>query len=272
MNTERLFNRVAFGAVLALALLWLAPLAWTLATSLRSNQDIAVDPTVWYSGITFESYEAIIDGGNLGTWYLNSTVTAVLTTLLTVAFGSLAGFALSRMRFRGRRALTTFILAGVMIPPQVLMIPQFKLLAATGTLDSFAAVVLPQVPNAIAVVVFKQFFDNMPGELVEAARIDGASWWHVYSRIFLPLARSAVSAVSIFTFVWTWNNFLWPLLATTSPDMMTLPVGLATVQEAYGVNFSQLMASAVLGGLPLLVVFLLFQRRITEGIAGAGLK
>ncbi len=272
LDSEKLFNRVALGTLIAFALLWLGPLAWALATSIRTNADIANDPTAWFSKPSLSAYTQLLKAGNLPRWYLNSAITATLTTVLTVGFGSLAGFALSRMRFRGRGALSALIVAGVMVPPQVLMIPQYKELATTGLLDSYWAVALPQVPNVIAVIVFKQFFDGLPIELVEAARMDGASWPRIYRQIFMPLSKPAVSAVTIFSFVWAWNNFLWPLLATTSPDMMTLPVGLGTVQETYGVNYAQMMASAVLGGLPLLFVFLLFQRRIVEGIAGTGIK
>ena len=139
-------------------------------------------------------------------------------------------------------------------------------------LNTYWAVILPQVPNVVSVFVFKQFFDGIPVELTDAARADGASWLRIYWQIVMPLSRPAVSAVTIFVFVWCWNNFLWPLLAVTDPQMMTLPVGLTSVQDAFGLPQAQLMASAVLGALPLLTVFLFFQRRIVEGIAGTGLK
>lgn len=272
-DSERLFNRVALGAVLAFALLWLVPLVWALDTSLKSDKDISDHPTSWTtSHPTGAAYRQIWDYGNLPHWYLNSAITSVLTSALTVLLGSMAAFALSRIRFAGRPVVSAAIWCGVMIPPQVLMIPQFKELAEVHALDSYWAVVLPQVPNAIAVVVFRRFFDGLPDELLEAARIDGAGWPKIYWRIFMPLSRPVISAVAIFTFVWSWNNFLWSLLATNSPRMMTIPVGIGTVQESYGVNYAQLMASAVLGGIPLLAVFLLFQRRIVEGIAGSGLK
>jgi multiple sugar transport system permease protein len=122
------------------------------------------------------------------------------------------------------------------------------------------------------VFVFKQFFDGIPRELEDAAVVDGATRFHVYRRIWMPLSRPAISAVAIFTFVWSWNFFLWPFIVLTSTRVMTIPVGLATVQSAYGIHYAQIMASAILGGLPLLVVFLLFQRQIVEGIAGSGLK
>jgi multiple sugar transport system permease protein len=133
-------------------------------------------------------------------------------------------------------------------------------------------VILPQIPTPIAVFVFKQFFDGIPHELEDAAVVDGASRFRIYWRIWMPLSRPAISAVAIFTFVWAWNFFLWPFIVLTGTRVMTIPVGLATVQSAYGIHYAQIMASAILGGLPLLVVFLLFQRRIVEGIAGTGLK
>jgi multiple sugar transport system permease protein len=165
-----------------------------------------------------------------------------------------------------------FVLIGIMIPNQVLIVPQFRELASVNLLNTYWAVILPQIPTAIAVFIFKQFFDGLPKDLDEAARIDGAGFFHIYRRVVMPLARPAVSAVAIFTFVWSWNALLWPLLVLTNPKLMTIPVGLATVQGTYGVRYADTMASAILGAIPLVLVFLLFQRRIVEGIAGTGLK
>jgi multiple sugar transport system permease protein len=159
-----------------------------------------------------------------------------------------------------------------MIPQQVLIVPQFREMDGLNLLNTYWAVALPQIPLAIAVFIFKQFFDGLPRELDEAARMDGAGFFRTYRRIVLPLARPVVSAVAIFSFVWSWNHLLWPLLAVTNPKLMTIPVGLATVQGTYGIRYADTMASAILGALPLVLVFLLFQRRIVEGIAGTGLK
>lgn len=273
IDSEKLFNRVALGVLVALALLWLVPLLWALITSVRPPGEIARHPTSWFTGHpTLSSYRQILDAGRIPYWYTNSFLTSALTTLLTVVTASLAAFALSRLEFRYRKPAFLVILAGVMVPPQVLMIPQFLSLEAAGLLNTYWAVVLPQVPNVVAVFVFKQFFDGIPVELTDAARADGASWLRIYAQIVMPLSRPAISAVTIFVFVWCWNNFLWPLLVVTDPQMMTLPVGLNSTQDAFGLPQAQLMASAVLGALPLLTVFLFFQRRIVEGIAGTGLK
>jgi multiple sugar transport system permease protein len=267
----RLFNRCCTGVLIAFALLWLVPLAWALDTALKPNGE-TINPTWVIENPTLGSFRTLLAEGNILNWYAASFIISALAATGTVLTASLAAYALSRMRFRFRLLAFWFILIGIMIPRQVLIVPQFRELGSVNLLNTYWAVILPSIPTAIAVFVFKQFFDGLPKDLDEAARIDGAGFFHIYRRIVLPLARPAVSAVAIFSFVWTWNDLLWPLLALTNPDIMTIPVGLATVQGSYGIRYADTMASAILGALPLVLVFLLFQRRIVEGIAGTGLK
>jgi multiple sugar transport system permease protein len=193
----------------------------------------------------------------------------------TVAKGegvSLAAFGLSRVPFRGRTVLFWVIIAGLMIPPQILIVPLFMEMDALGFVDTYQGIILPQIASPLGVFIFKQIFDGIPPDLEEAAIVDGASRFRVYWQIWMPLARPAIAAVGIFTFVLSWNNFIWPFVIVTNTDMMTIPVGLATVQTSYGLRYADIMASAVLGGLPLLIVFLFFQRQIVQGIASTGLK
>src|ERR687884_119012 len=143
-----------------------------------------------------------------------------------------------------------------MIPQQVLIVPLFRGFDTLHLLNTYWAVILPQIPTAIAVFIFKQFFDGIPRELEEAARVDGASAVRIYRQIVMPLSRPAVSAVTIFTFVWSWNNLLWPLLVLTNPNLMTIQVGLATVQGSYGIRYADTMAFSVLGALPLVLLFI----------------
>ncbi|WP_460525209.1 carbohydrate ABC transporter permease [Flindersiella endophytica] len=269
----RLFNGVCVGALIAFSILWLFPLLWAVDTSLKPEAEtIKVPVTPLIDAPTLEAYTKVLGAGNILQWYANSFIISVLVAGLSIVAASMAGFALSRIRFVGSSVVFWFILAGIMIPGQALIVPLFREFAAVGMIDTYWAVILPQIPVPVAVFVFKQFFDGIPRDLEEAALMDGAGRFHIYSRIFMPLSRPAVSAVAIFTFVWSWNNFLWPLLVLQSTPLVTLPVGLATVSSAYGLQYAQIMASAILGALPLLVVFLLFQRRIVEGIAGTGLK
>ncbi|MFY1634019.1 carbohydrate ABC transporter permease [Solwaraspora sp. WMMB335] len=267
----RLFNRCCVGVLIAFALLWLVPLAWAVDTALKPNAE-TTRPTWRIEDPTLESFRTLLVQGDILDWYAASFVTATLAALGTVVTASLAAYALSRLRFRYRRAAFWLILVGVMVPGQVLIVPLFREFGAVHLLNTYWAVFLPQVPTAIAVFIFKQFFDGLPRDLDDAARVDGASLFRTYRQIIMPLSRPVVSAVAIFSFVWTWNNLLWPLLAVTNPNLMTIPVGLATVQGTYGIRYADTMASAVLGALPLVLVFLLFQRRIVEGIAGTGLK
>jgi multiple sugar transport system permease protein len=268
-----LFNRGVTGVVIALALLWLVPVAWALDTSVKSENDTIIVPATWnIPHFTFSAYGAVFSASDLGRWYINSAIVAIVVTLLTVITASMAGYALSRRRFRGKAFFYAAILAGIMIPPQALIVPLFREFQIAHLINSYWALILPQVPAPIAVFIFKKFFDGVPISLEQAAEVDGAGWWTAYRRIALPLARPAIAAVSIFTFVWTWNNFLWPFLAATSQTMMTIPAGLGTVVDGVGIINALQMSSAVLGALPLVFVFLLAQRQIVEGVAGTGLK
>ncbi|GAA2496904.1 carbohydrate ABC transporter permease [Winogradskya humida] len=267
----KLFNRICAGVLIAFALLWLVPLAWAFDTAIKPNEE-TTKTTWWTDNPTFSAFSRIINETDIIRWFGSSLFIATLTAFGAVLTGSLAAFALSRMRFRYRNVVFWVVLAGIMVPSQVLIVPQFREMDSIGLLNTFWAVSLPQIPTAIAVFIFKQFFDGLPKELEEVARLDGASFLRIYARIIMPLARPAVAAVAIFTFVSSWNDLLWPLLVLSNPDNMTMPVGLATVQGTFGIRYADTMASALLGAVPLVAVFLLFQRNIVEGIAGSGLK
>jgi multiple sugar transport system permease protein len=269
----RYFNWFCLSVLLVFAAIWLLPLLWALDTSLKPDAVIASQPTSWWSSSwTVGAYRLLFNVGNIQTWYLNSFVIATLSAVFAVVACSMAGFAIARTHFRGRRAVYGLIAAGLLIPPQVLIVPMFKEFNYAHLLNTYWVQVLPAVAVPIAVIIFASFFRGIPADLAEAARVDGASWWHIYRHIYMPLTKPAISAVFIFTFVWKWNDFLWPLLTLTSTRTMTLPVGLSQVSSAFGIMYAEIMASAVLGALPLIVVFLLFQRQIVEGIATTGIK
>jgi len=269
----RYFNWFCAGVLLVFAAIWVIPLLWALDTSLKPDAVIAAQPTSWWSGAwTLHAYQLLFNLGNIQTWYLNSFIIALLSAVFAVVACSMAGFAIARTRFTGRRVIYGLIAAGLLIPPQVLIVPMFNEFNFAHLLNTYWVQVLPAVAVPIAVVIFVAFFNGIPDELAQAARVDGASWWRIYRRIYMPLSKPAISAVFIFTFVWKWNDFLWPLLTLTNTRIMTLPVGLSQVSSAFGIMYAEIMASAVLGALPLIVVFLLFQRQIVEGIATTGIK
>jgi len=230
-------------------------------------------PVSWIPAhFSLQAFQEVLQAGDLPRWYFNSIITTVVITVLTVFLASMAAYAFSRVPFRGRRIAFWLLLAGIMIPQPILIIPLFSVIQSFGMVNSYWGIILPQLASPIAVFVFKQFFDGLPHELEDAAIVDGASRWRVYWQIWMPLSKPAIAAIAVFTFVAAWNNFVWPFIAITSTEMMTLPVGLATVQTSYGVHYAQIMATAVLGGLPTLIAFLFFQRQIVQGFASAGLK
>lgn len=271
-RTSRTGTAIALVVAVGLAALWLIPLLWALDTSFKPEAETTKIPLTWLpTKFTLDAYRQVLAAGQIGQWMINSAITSVLVTILVVLLSSLAAYGFSRTRFRGRKFLFALTIAGIVVPPQVLVVPLFAEMAGLGLVDTYWAIILPQAAAPIMVYILKKFFDALPRELEESARIDGASRLRIYWQIVMPLSRQVLAAVAIFTFVITWNNFLWPFLVATDPDTMTLPVGLATVQTTYGVRYAQIMATVVLGALPLLVVFVLFQRQIVRGIAHTGL-
>ncbi len=267
----RLPRVLAGSALVVLAAVWLLPFVWAVATSFQSEQDVAKPGLFPFKGaLTLESYERILSRGNVPTWAFNSFLIAGLVTLITVALSTLAAYGFARGTFRGRRTLLAVTVAAIMVPPQLLVVPLFKQMLLFHLVDTYAAVILPQVVAPMMVFILKRFFEGLPRELEDAARIDGASELRVFLSVVLPLSRPIVASVAIFVFIGAWNNFMWPFIVTNDPDLMTLPVGLATVRDSFGILYAQSMASALLASLPLIVMFLLFQRRIVKSVATTG--
>jgi multiple sugar transport system permease protein len=264
---------LAFLVLVFLAITWLLPFAWSLITSLKSEADAASTPVSWIpsGGFTFDAYAKVLTEGNIPVWAFNSLFSAAAITLITLVTSSLAAYAFSRIDFGGRRWVYFAVIAAIIIPPQVLIIPLFYEMLAFNMVDTYWGLILPQTVAVPAMVfILKNFFDQIPIELEDAARVDGASRLRVFWSIVLPLSRPILAAVAIFVFVTAWNNFLWPFLVINDSSLMTLPVGLQTVKSAYGVQYAQNMASAILAALPLIIVFLFFQRQIVKGFATTG--
>lgn len=264
---------VALVIAVILAILWLVPLAWALATALKPDAETTQVPVSWFgSKVTLDAFTTVFEKGSILRWYFNSFLVSTVVTLMTVLLASMAAFAFSRVRFRGRELAYFLIAAGLIVPFQALIVPLFEELNTFGLVDTYWGIILPQIAAPIAVLVYKRFFDGIPKDLEESARLDGASTWRIYWQIWMPLAKPATAAVGIFTFVTSWNNFLWPFIISSAGALQTIPVGLATVQSFYGAQYAQVMALSILGALPLFIAFVLFQRQIVEGISSTGLK
>lgn len=273
LGSSRWMVGLGLGALILAAVLWAAPMVFAVATSFKTEADASSAPLrlLPQGGWTFENYATVLTASGLPRWILNSVIVSLIVTSLTLLVSVPAAYAFSRHRFRGRGLLFGLTIAAIMVPPQILIVPLFEQMKLLRLSDTLLGVALPQIVAPLMVIVLKNFFDQIPKELEEAARIDGASNLRTMLTVVMPLSRSIMVAVSIFVFIGAWNNFLWPFIVTNSPDLMTIPVGIGTVQNAYGLQYAQSMASAIVGGLPLLIVFMLFQRQIVKGFASAGL-
>jgi multiple sugar transport system permease protein len=262
----------ALVVLIVLAIGWLLPFLWAVATAFKTETDAASGDPSWIgaSGPTIEAFTAILSQGNVYIWAFNSLWTSIAVTLITLAISALAAYAFSRLDFTGRKWLFVAVIASIVVPPQVLIIPLFYQMLAFNMIDTYWGLILPQVVAPAMVFILKRFFDAIPIELEDAARVDGASRLRIFWSIVLPLSRPILASVAIFVFIGAWNNFLWPFLVINDTTLMTLPVGLQTVISAYGVQYAQVMAQAVLAALPLIIVFIIFQKQIVKGVATSG--
>ncbi|HTJ58835.1 MAG TPA: carbohydrate ABC transporter permease [Devosiaceae bacterium] len=256
------------------AVIWAFPLYWGLVTSLKPDADVVKGSIVLYpSPFTLEAYTHALFQTSMGVWYVNSLITSVATTIIVLIMAAGAGYAISQLNFPGRRILWWMILASFMVPIQALIVTHFVLLSQFHLINTLAGVVGPQLIAPVTVIIYKQFFDSVPRELREAAVVDGANEFQLLFRIYLPVNWGITTALAIITFIAAWNNFLWPFLAVTSQDKMNVTVGITQVYDAFGVHYARDLATAILGGLPVAVVYLIFQRRVTQAIMlSAGIK
>jgi multiple sugar transport system permease protein len=227
----------------------------------------------WPDHFTFEHYITALTRTQIGIWYLNSLIVAASVTLITVSTSLLCGYAISQLKFPGRQLLWYLILASFMVPTQTLIINYFQLMANMGLLNTLPGIILPQLINPVIIIVYKQFFDSVPKDFREAAVMDNASELRILFKVFMPMNWGTTAALAIVCFIWTWNAFLWPFLAVSHSELMTVPVGITQVNDTFGISYARRLAVAVLAGLPVAITYLIFQRRVTQAITlSAGIK
>lgn len=260
--------------LISLSLLMLFPFFWTVSAALKGDDAVlATPPQLLPNPVHWENFAAVGDLIPFGQLFLNSILVAVATTMLQLLTCSMAAYAFARIPFRGKGPLFLIYLATLMVPAQVTYTPLFIFMRLMNLTDTYAGLILPAVTSAFGVFLLRQFFMAIPRELEEAAVLDGASHWTIYRRIILPLSRPGLAALSIFSFMGSWNSLLWPLLVVTSnQDIMTLPLGLSTLQGEYSTAWNLLMAGTFLSIIPIVIVYLLAQRHFVEGLALSGVK
>lgn len=260
-------------SVLAIAAAMLLPLIWMLLTSFKPEPEIvAFPPRLWPESITFQHYVDVWDRIPFARLYLNTIIFAGGVTVISLLLDSMMAYALARLNFPGRNAVFIAVLVMLMMPFQVTLVPLYDMLASIGWTDSLHGLIVPRATNAFGIFFLRQFFLSLPKDLEEAARVDGAGEFRIYRQIVMPLAKPALLTLGLFHFMYNWNDLLWPLLINQGAEHQTLPSGLAQFMGQHVVEYGLLMAASVLTLLPVIVFFLMIQRRFVEGVATTGIK
>lgn len=269
--------RIAFWATLfVLSIIFLAPLLWMLVTSFKTTEDATRIPLSWWPHpwdtssyntlLTVDSTTPVIR------WFINSLVAGLANAVLIVAVDAAAAYALARMDFAGKKYIFGGVIGTIFLPGFVFLIPNFLIVSNLGWLDSLWAIIVPSAGGAFGVFFLRQFFVSLPRELEEAAILDGANQWKIFTRVVLPLSKPALSTLAVLSFLTNWNDFLWPVYVLFSPANLTLPAGLSTLQNASTVNYPIIMAGAVIASIPVIILFIIAQRQVIASVSRSGLK
>jgi multiple sugar transport system permease protein len=294
-------SAIAYAILVPGAILFVAPLAWMISASFQPVGDMFSWPPQWIpENPNLEGYKlffGIVDPGELQgrasraaigveRWFINSAIVATTITVLQLFFNSLAAYVFAKRKFPGRDVIFLVFLATMMVPPTVTLIPNYIILkhipllggndvwglGGHGMLDSYYGLILPSAVSAFGIFLLRQYMQSIPDDLLDAARIDGASEFKIFWKVVLPLCRPALAAMFIFTFTYAWEDFLWPLIITSNPDLYTAPLGLALFVTRNRTSWDMLMAGSVIATLPMVLVFMVFQRHFIKGISLSGLK
>ncbi len=272
MRARRTRKAVIHLVLIAGAFVASMPFLWMITTSLKPAGALYQQPLLIPVHFHWRNYVEAWNAAPFPRFFLNSAIMAVGITLCQTLFSGMAGYAFARLKFPGRNTLFLVVLGTMMVPFPVTLIPSYIIVANLGWLDTYQALIVPRAASAFAIFLFRQFFLTIPREFEDAARIDGAGRLTIFWRIALPLSTPVIAASAVFSFLFAWNDFLWPLVVTTSPRMQPIQVGLAMFQGQYGTFWTLLMAATVLTIVPAILVFLLAQRRFIEGLTAGGLK
>ena len=279
MKPRPLARGVTYAFLVAAALLMIAPFLWSISTSLKQPGDVfAYPPKLLPDPVTFQNYIDVFTKLTFGRYFLNSVIVTGSVVLLNVLFGTAAAYAFAKLRFPGRNAIFFLLLLTLMVPFQVNLIPLYKIMVelhkaipAIGA-DTYFGIVAPSAIQVFGIFLMRQFLRAIPDEILESARMDGASELRILRSIVFPIALPGMATLAIFTFLGAWNDFLWPLIVTNSDEMRTMPVGLALLARKNASNWGDTMAGTVLTAAPLIVMFLILQRRFIEGLTAGSVK
>lgn len=270
-STPKVAKILFYVIAISYALIAIFPYIWGAYTALRPTSQ-AYKLTFDFADLSLNAFKSLFQKNDIGRWYFNSILVATCVTFLGVATSTMAGYALARLEFFGKKILFIAVVGVMMIPAQITMIPQYMLLNKLELVNNYLGLILPFIFNAFNIFMMRQFFLSFPASLEEAAEIDGMGRIKIFFKVALPLAKPAVTTITIMSFMGSWNNFLMPNLLITSRDMYTLPVGMASLNSQYFSYPNQIMAGAMLLSIPMIIFFLVFQRHFIQGITTSGIK
>ena len=258
---------------IAIALVMILPIVWGFFCSLQHEGKQIKTIWDWFTPpYTLGNYPNLIANSEVLVWLINSLVVALITMVLTVLITTMAAYALAKIPFKGRHAFYMYFLLGMLIPTEATVVPLFILVKDLGLTDSYAGLIFPTIANAMMLIVTVDFFKSVPDSIIEAVRIDGGSEFTIFWRIMLPLSKPIIATVCLFSFVNSWNNYLWPLLCIFSDKLYTMPIGIPTLLNTESPDFVVPMTANMISSLPMIIMFIIFERQVVEGISTQGLK
>jgi len=273
MNKQKVYNSIHYVLLIVLALGTLLPVLWVILSSFKPQSELFRVPLTFLpQKWTVQNYISSLQAGNFPVYFSNTVFVAVVSTFITVMVNLMAGYALAKYIFKGRNLIFTIMIATLMIPLQVIMIPIFLQLKNLGMLNSLWGIIIPPAATPTGVFLARQYLVNLPDSLIEAARIDGAKEYSIFFRLILPMSKPIVATIAIFSFMWRWNDYLWPLIVITDNKKQTVQQALANFVGQLQINWSDLLAMTTIAIIPVIVVFLAFQRFFFSGIAAGSVK
>jgi len=267
------FKCITYAILIVFTAYTLFPFYWMINTAFKPSQEVFTIPLKFFpSKIMFSNMIQALTVAPFATFFKNSAVVTVLAVIITVFINLLAGFSFAKYKFKGKNFFFMIVLSTLMLPLQVTMIPNFIIMSKLGWLNSFQGLIIPQCAEAFGLFLSRQFISEIPEELLEASRIDGASEFKIFRSVIIPCVKPLIAVLVIFTFMWRWNDFLWPLIIISNKDYYTVQLGLTMLHGLYNINWNDLMSASLVVTLPIIIVFLVFQKYFVQGITTTGLK
>lgn len=254
-------------------LVFLTPVIYIISSSFKPvNELFTATPTFFPRKFTFDNYIKAFNRGDFLTYIGNSFIVAISSTALAVIINTMSGYALAKFRFKGDSFIMMLILSTIMLPLEVIMVPIFSVLKFFGMYNNLIALIVPAAATPTGIFLMRQYLVTIPDEIIQSARIDGAGEWKIFTKIILPNAKAPIATLAIFSFMWRWNDYIWPLIAIASPKKYTLQLAIANMSGQFGTDYSSILATSAISMIPMLIVFIIFQKQFVQGTAQTGMK